>query len=42
MNWVKLQNYELLNFENKNHFFNINTKLDLHEATKIEKSFKIV
>ena len=42
MNWVKLQNYELLNFENKNHFFNINTRSDLKEATKIEKSLKIL
>ena len=42
MNWVKLQDYEVLNFENKNHFFNINTKLDLEEATKIEKSLKII
>ncbi len=40
MNWVKLQDYEVLNFENKNHFFNINTKSDLEEATKIEKSLK--
>ena len=42
MNWVRLQNYEVLNFENKNHFFNINTKSDLEEATKIEKSLKIL
>ena len=42
MNWVKLQNYEELNFENKNHFFNINTKSDLDEASKIEKLLKIL
>ena len=42
MNWVKLQNYEELNFENKNHFFNINTKSDLDEAIKIEKLLKIL
>ena len=42
MNWVKLQNFETLNFENKNYFFNINTRSDLEEATKIEKSLKIL
>ena len=42
MNWVKLQNYEMLNFENKNYFFNINTRSDLEEATRIEKSLKIL
>ena len=40
MHWVELQNYELLNFENKNYFFNINTQADLGEAIKIEKSLK--
>ena len=40
MHWVELQNYELLNFENKNYFFNINTQADLVEAIKIEKSLK--
>ena len=42
MNWVRLQDYEVLNFESKNHFFNINTKSDLLEATKIEKSLKML
>ncbi len=42
MNWVNEQNYELLNFENKNYFFNINSKSDLAEAIKIEKSLKIL
>ena len=42
MNWVEGQNYELLNFENKNYFFNINSKSDLSEAIKIEKSLKII
>tara|TARA_B100001029_G_C14908895_1_gene365264 strand:- start:75 stop:710 length:636 start_codon:yes stop_codon:yes gene_type:complete len=42
MNWVKFQNYEMLNFENKNYFFNINTRSDLEEATRIEKSLKIL
>ena len=40
MHWVEQQNYELLNFENKNYFFNINTQADLVEAIKIEKSLK--
>ena len=40
MHWVEGQNYEILNFENKNNFFNINTKTDLEEAIKIEKSLK--
>ena len=42
MNWVNEQNYELINFENKNYFFNINSKSDLVEAIKIEKSLKIL
>ena len=42
MNWVNDQNYELINFENKNYFFNINSKSDLAEAIKIEKSLKIL
>jgi len=41
MNWVNMQNYEILNFENENYFFNINTRSDLEEATKIENSLKI-
>ncbi len=40
MHWVEQQNYELLNFEDKNYFFNINTQADLEEAIKIEKSLK--
>ena len=40
MHWVEGQNYEILNFENKNIFFNINTQADLEEAIKIEKSLK--
>ena len=40
MHWVEGQNYEFLNFENKNNFFNINTQADLEEAIKIEKSLK--
>ena len=40
MNWVEGQNYQLLNFENKNYFFNINSKSDLAEAINIEKSLK--
>lgn len=40
MNWVDEQNYEILSFENKNYFFNINTQTDLAEAIKIEKSLK--
>ena len=40
MHWVEGQNYEILNFENKNFFFNINTKADLEEAIKIEESLK--
>jgi len=40
MNWVEEQNYELVNFKNKNYFFNINSKSDLIEAIKIEKSLK--
>ena len=40
MHWVERQNYEILNFENKNNFFNINTKTDLEEAIKIEESLK--
>ena len=42
MLWVEEQNYEILNFENKNYFFNINTQADLTEAIKIEKSLKIL
>ena len=42
MNWVKQEDYELLNFENKNYFFNINTRSDLKEATQIENSLKIL
>ena len=42
MNWVSEQNYELLNFKNKNYFFNINSKSDLTKAIKIKKSFKIL
>ena len=42
MNWVNEQNYELLNFENNNYFFNINSKTDLTKAIKIEKSLKII
>ena len=41
MNWVNTQNYEILNFENENYFFNINTRSDLEVATKIENSLKI-
>ena len=41
MNWVNMENYEILNFDNKNYFFNINTRSDLEEATKIENSLKI-
>ena len=41
MNWVNMQNYEILNFENENYFFNINTRSDLEAATKIENSLKI-
>ena len=41
MHWVEQQNYELLNFENKNFFYNINSKSDLIEAIKIEKSLKL-
>ena len=40
MHWVVRQNYEILNFENKNNFFNINTQADLEEAIKIEESLK--
>ena len=40
--WVEQQNFELLNFENKNYFFNINSKADLIEAMKIEKSLKLL
>ena len=40
MHWVEGHNYEILNFENKNNFFNINTKTDLEEAIKIEESLK--
>ena len=40
MQWVERQNYELINFENKNYFFNINSKSDLTEAIQIEKSLK--
>ena len=40
MHWVEAQNYEILNFENKNNFFNINTQADLEEAIKIEESLK--
>ena len=40
MHWVEGQNYEILNFKNKNNFFNINTKTDLEEAIKIEESLK--
>ena len=42
MNWVKLEDYEVLNFENKNYFFNINTRADLEEATQMENSLKIL
>ena len=42
MLWVEEQNYEILNFENKIYFFNINTQSDLVEAIKIEKSLKIL
>lgn len=42
MNWVNEQNYELIDFENENYFFNINSKSDLTEAIKIEKSLKIL
>ena len=42
MSWVEKQNYELLNFKNKNYFFNINSKSDLTEAIKIEQSLKII
>jgi len=41
MNWVNENNYELLKFENENHFFNINSKHDLKKAMKIQKSLKI-
>jgi len=41
MLWVKEQNYEILNFEDKIYFFNINTQADLTEAIKIDKSLKI-
>ena len=40
MHWVERHNYEILNFENKNNFFNINTQADLEEAIKIEESLK--
>jgi len=40
LTWVEKQNYELVNFENKNYFFNINSKSELSEAIKIEKSLK--
>ena len=40
MHWVEQQNYEILNFKDKNYFFNINTQADLLEAIKIEKSLK--
>ena len=40
MHWVEGQNFEILNFENKNNFFNINTQADLEEAIKIEESLK--
>ena len=40
MHWVERQNYEILNFENENNFFNINTQADLEEAIKIEESLK--
>ena len=40
MHWVERQNFEILNFENKNNFFNINTQADLEEAIKIEESLK--
>ena len=42
MHWVEQQNFELLNFENKNYFFNINSKADLIEAMKIERSLKLL
>ena len=42
MLWVEEHNYEILNFENKNYFFNINTQADLAEAIKIERSLKIL
>ena len=40
MHWVEGQNYKILNYDNKNNFFNINTKADLEEAIKIEESLK--
>ena len=40
MKWVEDQNFELLNFKNKNYFFNINSKSDLTEAKKIERLLK--
>ena len=40
MHWVEQQNYEFLNFEDQNYFFNINTQADLVEAIKIEKILK--
>ena len=42
MHWVETQIHELLYFENKNYFFNINSKSDLREAIRIEKSLKIL
>ena len=42
MDWVKKQNYELLNFKNPNYFFNVNSKADLKEAIKIENEFKLL
>ena len=41
MNLVNEQNYELLKFANENLFFNINSKSDLNQAIKIEKSLKL-
>ena len=42
MDWVKKQNYELLNFKNPDYFFNVNSKTDLKEAIKIENDFKLL
>ena len=40
MDWVNEHNHEFLNFENQNYFFNINSKKDLEEAVKLEKSLR--
>ena len=42
MHWVEQQNFGLLSFENKNYFFNTNSKADLIGAMKIEKSLKLL